>query len=548
MGHFEHKVKNRREFLRLMGRTGVGLAAWPALSGLSSGCWWKPKSTKLFEPLKPMTADELVFAAGFQFDRLLTEGQPINAQGALFGSNNDFLAIIPIDPKNPNDCLLWVNHEMISPTMIYKKPTFDLRAPATYADERKWVGGSIVRVKKEASGTWHFVAGDPLNRRIDGATRLPFSGGHKILGREFAEGTLANCAGGLTPWRTFLTCEENFQSFYGYSKRDKYYSPRAGSLKWNEVFKNPPEHYGWVVEIDPFTGEGKKLVGLGRFAHESATVATLPDGRAVVYSGDDHDDECIYKFIASKPGSLEEGTLYVADTEKGRWIPMVWENNAILKKHFANQLEVFTYARNAAELVGGTPQDRPEGIAIDPKTKAVIVALSNNKPRGRHWGSLLQIHEKDGNHESLEFTAKTLISGGLKSGFACPDNLAFDHRGNLWFTSDIADETINKGPYEGLGHNGLYYLPLEGREAGRVYQVASAPVEAELTGICFSPDGQSMFLCVQHPGGQSYKVGHFTGRWPHEADGLPKSAVVVIDGPTMKKLLGSDVLLASNEA
>ena len=62
--------------------------------------------------------------------------------------------------------------------------------------------------------------------------------------------------------------------------------------------------------MNPFTGFAKKLTGLGRFAHECATVRLADDGRPVVYSGDDKKNEFLYKFIADKRGaSMKESSL-----------------------------------------------------------------------------------------------------------------------------------------------------------------------------------------------------------------------------------------------
>ena len=86
-------------------------------------------------------------------------------------------------------------------------------------------------------------------------------------------------------------------------------------------------------------------------------------------------------------------------------------------------------------------------------------------------------------------------------------------------------------------NNGLFYIPMKGENAGQIFQVASAPVDAEFTGPTFSPDGETLFLCVQHPGDSTKKLGEFTSNWPsgNKSD-MPKSAVVTIQGPLLKQL------------
>ena len=138
---------------------------------------------------------------------------------------------------------------------------------------------------------------------------------------------------------------------------------------------------------------------------------------------------------------------------------------------------------------------------------------------------------------SLEFTATTWISGGEDSGLSSPDNLAFDKAGNLWVTTDRAEAEITSDYYKKFKNNGLFYIPMKGPHSGQVFQVASAPVDAELTAPTFSPDGKTLFLCVQHPGDSTNKMGEFTSNWPGgKKEDMPRSAVVTIQGPLLDLL------------
>ena len=246
-------------------------------------------------------------------------------------------------------------------------------------------------------------------------------------------------------------------------------------------------------------------------------------------------NECLYKFISYKPKSLLEGELFVADLEKGRWISLNYEKQKKLQANFQDQIEVLTYARQAAHLLGGTPLDRPEDIAIDPKTGNVIIALTNNFKKGNFHGSLLQIKEKGARHLSLEFDFSTLLVGGKESGFSCPDNLLFDPKGDLWFTSDMSTRAMHGFPYTSFKNNGLFYVPMSGHLAGKVFQVASAPTNAEFTGPAFLPDN-SLLLSVQHPGENSPSLKEAKSRWPDYGKEPPKPSVVVIHGEAMQKL------------
>lgn len=543
-------LTSRREFLKFMGATGASAtlgSLLPALSACTGPARSKDPRTSgsfLFEPLAPTASDHLNVAPGFRAQVFLKWGDSLNAVGDTFGTNNDFLAFFRLNPEGSSG-ILWVNHESLQPLFVSGASRGQPRTRAQIVREQMSIGGSLVHVRRDArSGQWSLVANDPLNRRITARTSIPLVGERPIAGSRIATGTLANCAGGITPWGTVLTCEENYDDFYGETVHEANGTShhRESALGWEHFFDYPPEHYGWVVEVHPLTGAAKKLTALGRFAHECATVRVAADGRCVVYSGDDENDRCLYKFIASRPGSLESGTLHVANFAKGRWLPLDLKVQTALQRTFKDQTELLIRCREAAELLGGTPLDRPEDIEIDPASGAVYVALTNNIPRGNPYGSVLKLEEKNNDPLALEFQSSVFVAGGPETGFACPDNLVFDRRGNLWMTSDISGSQINKSPYAEFGHNSLYYIPLSGSQAGQALRVASAPTDAELTGPTFSPDGRTLFLSVQHPGERSTSLGDLTSHWPDGGGSIPRSAVVAITGPALDRLLAGDGL------
>ena len=127
-------------------------------------------------------------------------------------------------------------------------------------------------------------------------------------------GTLNNCAGGLTPWGTYLTAEENFHGYFwsnlcatggkspaglGGAQAKSYARYGVPGLwqAWGKfvdrfnVDKEPnePNRFGWIVEIDPFDASSVpvKHTALGRFRHEGAECIVNKDGRIVIYCGDD---------------------------------------------------------------------------------------------------------------------------------------------------------------------------------------------------------------------------------------------------------------------
>ncbi len=538
----------RRSFLSLLGKGAAGTILLPSLyigcrnrvSELTTVASDRMNQLKsiVLKGMKPISSDNVELAEGLSYKTLVKWMDPIS-DADTFGFNNDFTCFIPLS-DNGDDGLLWVNHEATNPIFVSKYKRGDDRTIEQVQKEMYSVGGSIIRVKK-VDDNWQIIHNDPYNRRITAQTELAINWDTPIMGKTTIIGTHSNCSGGITPWGTILTCEENYQDYYGetvYDQNNNAIHQRSYAA-WEDFYNYPAEHYGWVVEIDPLTGKGMKHIALGRFCHECCTLVELEDKRVVAYSGDDANDEFIYKFISSKPGSLKEGTLYVADTVNGKWISLDYEKQPALQEKFKNQTEVLIRAREAARLVGASPQDRPEDIEIDPITGHVVIALTNNKPKNQYHGTILKLIETDNQYDSLSFTTEALATGGKESGFSCPDNLVFDLAGNLWFTSDISGGSMNNPKvteYLEFKNNGLFVVLRHGEEAGKVIQIASAPMDAEFTGPWFSPDYKTLFLSVQHPGGNSSSLNQLTSTWPHDEDGLPKPSVITIEGDLLEKL------------
>ena len=544
---------SRRKFISFMGKAGLGSVAIPQFLVRCGSTTTPPLSFNtlskdrlrllkkvVLEGLLPSDKDDLLLANGLDYHTIVKWGDKISDKDS-FGFNNDFTCFIPFDDRNPKDGLLWVNHEYVNPLFVsdYDNNTSQERTLGQVDKEMYNVGGSIVRIKEE-NGRWNVIENDPYNRRITAATPIQLNWDSPIKGKTTVIGTHSNCSGGITPWKTFLTCEENYDQFFGeteYDENDVAYH-RPSDQGWEKFYEYPPEHYGWVVEVNPKDGSAQKHIALGRFAHECCTLYALEDNRVVAYSGDDKNSEHLYKFISSKPNSLKEGTLYVADTINGKWLPLDWENQAVLKNNFKNQTEVLIRARAAAKLLGATELNRPEDIEIDPVTGNIFVSLTNNKDKNDFHGSILKIEETEGDFDALTFKSSTYKAGGEENGFSCPDNLAFDLSGNLWMTSDMSGSAMNKenGPYMSFKNNSLFVIPRYGEDAGKVIRVASAPKDAELTGPWFSPDGKTLFLSVQHPGEQTKELDSPTSTWPFDDDHIPKPAVVGITGDLIEKM------------
>jgi uncharacterized protein len=189
------------------------------------------------------------------------------------------------------------------------------------------VGGAVIEIARE-NGSWTVVPNSKYARRISATTPMDISGpaaGHDLMktsadpaGRKVL-GTINNCAGGRTPWGTWLTCEENFDVYFGGDSsklplpemQKRYGVGRATGYGWFrhvdrfDLSKEPnePNRFGWVVEIDPYDPGAApvKRTALGRFKHEGCTYAIAKDGRVAFYSGDDERFDYVYKFVTAKP-------------------------------------------------------------------------------------------------------------------------------------------------------------------------------------------------------------------------------------------------------
>ena len=435
---------SRRSLLAALAASGAALAAGaplPLREALAQG-----GSTLAFKSLVPKITERHQVAEGYAADLVIRWGDPIAkgakpidfaaqtaaSQSGQFGYNNDFLTYLPL-PLGGNSSehgLLWSNHEYTNGELMRAgvKNRFEnaLKADKAWTEvEMAAHGGSVVEVKKEG-GAWKYMAGGALNRRVTAATEFVIAGpcaGHARMktsadpGGRKVLGMLNNCAGGITPWGTVLTCEENFNTYFGgdaakagaEARNHMRYGigPHARArYAWArhherfDIDREPrePNRFGWVCEIDPYAPDAPpvKRTALGRFKREGATCWLNKDGRVVVYSGDDEAGEYVYKFVTAGRfafgdrranfGLLDEGTLYAArfnDDGSLDWLELSHGKNGLTEAAgFAGQADVLIEARRAADVAGATRMDRPEDVEANPVTGKVYVMLTNNSGRG----------------------------------------------------------------------------------------------------------------------------------------------------------------------
>ncbi|MGC3982008.1 MAG: PhoX family phosphatase [Steroidobacteraceae bacterium] len=616
-----------------------------------------------FKAIAGSKEDRIIVAPGYTHDVVIRWGDSLNTQvpnmdaagvpkGSLFapkaaqqqlqqfGSNCDAIQFFQLNAGNKStQGVLCVNNEYVNDWLMFpgRKMVFGTdpqhvreqigRYPSIVAMSKAAHGISLVEVQKSASSKWGYSKSSKHNRRVTADTPFEIKGpargnawmqtkadptGTRVLG------TFGNCAGGRTPWGTYLSAEENIQDYFGNfaalygdanvpaaiklaHRRWRMWSDTS-AYGWDVVDKrfdaatepNEAFRFGWIVEVDPLDASRTpvKRTALGRFAHESASPIVAGNGQLAVYMGDDDKFEYVYKFVSNKrfdakqPQAngdlLDEGTLYAARfdaTGRGEWLPLVYDPKGPLNESngFRNQAEVLIKARAAADVLGATMMDRPEDVEPNPLTGKVYIACTRNEsrtdvsrqgtygnrsidigpnpanPRGRNlWGHIIEISEDGGDHTARKFQWEVMLMGGdpangrllsqqaaLKpgevtdkhsyyggqrdakqlSGLGSPDNIGFDSAGNLWMVTD--------GDQPQGGNNGCFACATSGAERGLVKQFMSGPVGAEICGCIFTPDNETLFLSIQHPGENS-TVADPNSHWPDGGNSTPRSSVIAI--------------------
>lgn len=595
---------SRRHFLA--GSAAVSAGAFLALNPVASAVAAPAKSTLLnFSPIPVSTEDTVIVPKGYKATPLMSWGDPIfakapefdqsgkqdsKAQEMQFGDNTDGMSFFPISEDRG---VLAINNEYTNYEYL-----FDHQGKAMTADDvrkaQAAVGVTVVEVVRK-DGQWMVDRHGERNRRITAYTPMMMTGpaaGHDLV--KTADdptglkvlGTFNNCANGQTPWGTYLTCEENFDDFFGADQEgsvnadQKRYgiSAAPSDYQWHkhdarfDVTKNPnePNRFGWVVEIDPHNPNSTPLkrTALGRFKHENAALVVNKDGHVVVYLGDDERGEHLYKFVSKhryQAGNdeqnrqlLEEGTLYVAkfdinDKElkgSGRWMELSFGKNGLTPENgFKDQAEVLIFARRAATQVGATTMDRPEWVAVHPDEKHVFCTLTNNKNRGKegqpvggpnpreknNYGQIVRWMPAQGDHTNDVFAWDLYLIAGNPTV----------HKGTLYAGSEniSADNMFNSPDGIGFDAAGRLWIQTDGNYSnkgdfagqgnnqmlcgdpitGEIRRFLTGPIACEITGLTFSPDHKTMFVGVQHPGEEA-APSHF----PYGGDSKPRSTIMMI--------------------
>ncbi|WP_439155777.1 PhoX family protein [Yoonia sp.] len=582
---------SRRGFLTGVIAYGSGAAVMGA--GLLSGTSAEAQTVSRFgfTPISAQTDSTVHVPEGYTWQAVAKWGEPLFSDAnelsqdtgidlassdRVFGENTDGMEMFVVGGRQ----VIAVNHEYVN-TRVNLPHT---GGETTSADDalilQNMQGVTVMEVAEGPDG-WGIVVDSDLNRRITQNTPMTITGpaaGHDLL-KTAADpagttvlGTLNNCGAGKTPWGTYLTCEENFNGYFGstdanvaapehYGRYGIGSEGRYGYEKFDARFDtaqnpNEPHRFGYIVEIDPTdpTSTPIKHSALGRFKHENAAAVIAPDGRVVVYMGDDERGEFMYKYISNgiyTPGGptselLDDGKLFVAvfnDDLTGVWVELTPEATGM------SAAEIAIFTRVAASRVGATTMDRPEWVAVNPVAAEGYCALTNNSRRGvranaggdwtpakgpnprneNNYGQIVRWRPAGDDHAAADFTWDLYVMAGnptvhddayagsdnINEGnlFNSPDGMMFDSTGLLWIQTDGDDS--NADGFAGMGNNQM----LAGDPVtGQIERFMTGPNGSEVTGLTWSADKRTMFVGIQHP----------AAPFPDGEGMLPRSSIVAV--------------------
>jgi secreted PhoX family phosphatase len=445
---------SRRHFLRTAAAASLGFGGLQRLFASTAYGQTPAAAEGGFGPLLPDPQGIVELPAGFSYRKVAQVGDTMT-DGLLVPGEPDGMAAFPGGPEGKT--ILVCNHEITS-----------------------------------SPGAGPFGDGNELLKRIDpakvrdrGHGKAPCLGGTTTLIYDTAAGrlesqhlslvgTVRNCAGGPTPWNTWISCEES-------------------DVRAEDTFER---NHGYNFEVPALPNAGLAtpvpLVDMGRFVHEAVAV---DPASGIVYQTEDRGDSLIYRFIPHKPGQLAAGgrlqALRVRE-KKGldtrNWDAATVPVGAVLAVEWVdieevkspnNDLRFQGFAKGAARFAWG------EGMWYGRGAVFFVCTNGGSANKGQVWRYVPSPHEGTLEEEKEPGTLELLVEpndGGLIDN---ADNLIVAPWGDLILCEDGGGEQFMVGV---TPEGGIYKF-------GR-----NAQSNSEFAGATFSPDGTTLFVNIQHPG------------------------------------------------
>ncbi|MEC3876400.1 alkaline phosphatase PhoX [Chryseobacterium salviniae] len=421
--------------------------------------------------------NKIIIPAEHKYQLILKEGDSYTEGGGLVGGLNDFTAYVAKNSSSTNGYLS-VNHETnpggVTMAEINYNPTTKL---------------------------WQLTR----------SRAVSFSAPSLVQ-------TIRNCSGGITPWGTIVTAEEQTTS--------------------NDVNSDGMKDYGWLVEIDPVTaqvisqntdGSKGKLWQMGIMNHENVVIN---NAGTIAYYGEDGGTNKVYKYVMDTPNNLSSGNLYVLKLDQGLsggdpiTTTATWVQ--VPNKTKADQNNTASLANS----VGGTSFNGVEDVEISPLDgKIYFTAKGLNKVyRFKDDGTTVSQVETFAGGLTTNYSFDTAQGTKTEAWGDGNDNLTFDELGNLWVLQDG-------------GKNYIWVIAPDHTQANpKVKLFASMPAGSEPTGLTFTPDHKFGFFSIQHPDSTISTDVDATG---NTIDYRGKSATIVM---ALKNNLGTAGSLGTIEA
>jgi secreted PhoX family phosphatase len=422
---------SRRKFFALAGTTAAGTLAISPLQALIANKAFGQTTTTGYGPLQPDPNNLLELPTDFQY-RVISRTGDLMADGNPVPNLHDGMAAF----SGPNNTTILIcNHEI----------------------NGTGVTGSRVQVPSDLSY-------DPLCK--GGTTNIVVGPNRKLI-KQFASlgGTIRNCAGGPTPWGSWITCEENVST------------PGGQITKLHGYNFEVPASADSAVEAVP-------LIDMGRFNHEA--VAVDPE-TGYVYETEDRGDGLFYRFIPNVPGKLAEGGTLQAMVILGKPFAINTNNRGANSGQFAvgqkysvdwvnipNPNPTSDNVRAQGRNLGAAQFSRGEGIWYGNGEIYFAATDGGLISRGQIWRYIP-------GEEKIELFVESDSADKLKA----PDNIVVAPNGDIIICEDASGTNFLRGV----------------TPEGKIYTFARNPFNgSEFAGACFSPNGLTMFVNIQSPG------------------------------------------------
>ena len=442
-----YQFADRRQFLTA---TGSAFAALMASGCMTRGAVIAPRASGFadYGPLRPDPAGLLDLPDGFSYRIISSLGDRMN-DGGTVPDNADGMGCFNL---GTSEIALVRNHELV--------PGQD-------------AGGPIAKGFGTRNG--EVVPGGTTNIVLD-ANTLEVKRQMRTLG-----GTIRNCSGGVTPWGSWISCEE---------------APTGPGQRYGDGLA---VNHGWAFEV-PASATGLvdpvPLRAMGRFNHEAAIV---DPATGYVYMTEDRDDGVFYRFLPNVPGELVQGgrlQAMVLDsiTDTRNWDSVTVNPAESVAVSWVDLDDVEAPEddlRNRAASKGAALIARGEGLHMG-SDDMFICSTSGGAQK---LGQIFRLVPGRGNGPDR---FELFFESESTEQFNFGDNLCVAPNGHLLVCEDQYTEVVDNH-VRGITPD------------GRPYDFARLRVQTELAGGCFSPDGQWFFVNAYAPSRTLAITGPWTG-------------------------------------